>query len=110
MSAGGLNDELQFNYWHDPTPLWSFERLREARYVELVYSDAEEDQDVNPADILNHAVENTEDPLGVPEYIEQPGDKRARGSLQAMYDVLPLTRHVVVLTQPQPRTLVRLRR
>ncbi|KAI0735979.1 hypothetical protein C8Q76DRAFT_766166 [Earliella scabrosa] len=73
-----------FNYWHDPTPLWSFERLREARYVELVYSDAEEDQDVNPADILNHAVENTEDPLSVPEYIEQPGDKRARGSLQAI--------------------------
>ncbi|KAI0762326.1 hypothetical protein C8Q74DRAFT_143012 [Fomes fomentarius] len=73
-----------FNYWHDPTPLWSSDRLRETRYVEVTYNDSEGDCDVYSVDILNHPVENTDDPLTVPEYIESTDDRNARGLLQAI--------------------------
>ena len=75
---------LQFNYWNDPTPLWSFDRLRETRYIDHVYNDHDEDQTVKAGDVLNHPVENTEDPLLVPDFIASPEDEDAEGALYAM--------------------------
>ncbi|KAI0757703.1 hypothetical protein C8Q80DRAFT_1091665 [Daedaleopsis nitida] len=71
-----------FKYWHDSTPLWSFDRLRESRYVDTVYSDGEHDEDVRPGDILNHPIENTDDPLILPEWVESVDDKHAQDSVQ----------------------------
>ncbi|KAI0653783.1 hypothetical protein C8Q70DRAFT_1059002 [Cubamyces menziesii] len=66
-----------FRYWHDPASLWSTERLREAHYVDQPYNDADEDQFVDPEKLLNHPVENTENPLVTPLYIETCEDSFA---------------------------------
>lgn len=59
--------------------------MREKRYIDHVYNENEEDQDVDPADVLNHPVENTDDPLLVPDYVESLDDQMAQGSLHEMY-------------------------
>ena len=74
----------QFNYWHDPTPLWAFDRLRETRYVDHPYNDDEEDPQIDAADILNHPVENTDDPLLIPDFVESLDDQMAQGPLHAV--------------------------
>ncbi|KAI8969692.1 hypothetical protein BD414DRAFT_518441 [Trametes punicea] len=73
-----------FRYWHDSGPLWSTERLREAHYVELPYNDAGEFQDVDPAEILNHPIDNITDPLAAPCYYETLEDRRATGPQKAI--------------------------
>ncbi|KAL7286008.1 hypothetical protein ACG7TL_001125 [Trametes sanguinea] len=74
-----------FRYRHDPTPLWSIERLREAHYPELHYNDAEEDQFVDPHRLLNHPIEESAvNPLASPQYVETWPDRRATGSIKAI--------------------------
>ena len=65
--------------------MWSFDKVREKRYIDHVYNENEEDQDVDPADVLNHPVENTDDPLLVPDYVESLDDQMPQGSLHEMY-------------------------
>ncbi|PIL29997.1 hypothetical protein GSI_07908 [Ganoderma sinense ZZ0214-1] len=73
-----------FNYWHDPSPLWSFDRLRESRYVDHVYSDADEMPNVSPSEVLNHHTDIVEDPLVNPDFIESEEDRMAQGPLHAI--------------------------
>ncbi|OSC97068.1 hypothetical protein PYCCODRAFT_1472108 [Trametes coccinea BRFM310] len=74
-----------FRYRHDPTPLWSIERLRETHYPELHYNDAEEDQFVDPYRLLNHPIEESAvNPLASPQYVETWPDRRATGSIKAI--------------------------
>ncbi|RDX45005.1 hypothetical protein OH76DRAFT_1457767 [Lentinus brumalis] len=73
-----------FNYWHDPTPLWSFDRLRESRYAEVAYNDSEEHLLVDPASILNHPLDIADDPLILFDYVETDDDKEADTSLHAI--------------------------
>ncbi|KAM5542294.1 hypothetical protein V8D89_004167 [Ganoderma adspersum] len=73
-----------FNYWHDPSPLWSYDRLRDSRYVDHVYSDADEEQNVNPSEVLNHPMDNAEEPLVNPDFIESAEDRMAQGPLHAI--------------------------
>ena len=72
--------------------------MREKRYIDHVYNENEEDQDVDPADVLNHPVENTDDPLLVLDYVESPDDQMAQGSLHEMY-VLQLSWRIFRLTR-----------
>ncbi|RPD59323.1 hypothetical protein L226DRAFT_548402 [Lentinus tigrinus ALCF2SS1-7] len=73
-----------FNYWHDSTPLWSFDRLRESRYVDVAYTDSEENPTVDPASILNHPLDIADDPLTLPDYVETDADRGADSSLHAI--------------------------
>ncbi|CDO69805.1 hypothetical protein BN946_scf184803.g3 [Trametes cinnabarina] len=74
-----------FRYRHDPTPLWSTERLREAHYPELHYNDAEEDQFVDPDQLLNHPIEDSiTNPFASPPYLETWHDLHATGALEAI--------------------------
>ncbi|KAI0716121.1 hypothetical protein C8T65DRAFT_707355 [Cerioporus squamosus] len=73
-----------FNYWHDSTPLWSFDRLRESRYAEVVCNDSEEPLSVDPASILNHPLDIADDPLILLDYMETDADKTAESSLHAI--------------------------
>ena len=52
---------LQFKYWHDSSPLWSLDRLRETHYPTSAYNDFEEDPYVDPAVVLNHPLEGFPD-------------------------------------------------
>ncbi|KAI9062327.1 hypothetical protein FKP32DRAFT_1612624 [Trametes sanguinea] len=74
-----------FRYRHDPAPLWSIERLREAHYAELHYNEAEEDQFVDPHRLLNHPIEDSAvNQLASPRYVETWPDLRATGSTKAI--------------------------
>ncbi|KAI1785559.1 hypothetical protein LXA43DRAFT_1115141, partial [Ganoderma leucocontextum] len=73
-----------FNYWHDPSPLWSFDRLRESRYVDHVYSDTDEEPSINLAEILNHPMDNVDDPLVNPDFVESAEDQMAQGPLHSI--------------------------
>ncbi|TBU41129.1 hypothetical protein BD309DRAFT_868889 [Dichomitus squalens] len=73
-----------FNYWHDPSSLWSFDRLREVRYGDPVFTDADEPSRHPPHVILNHPVENMDDPLVSPEFVPSAEDLNAEGPLQTI--------------------------
>ncbi|KAI0353281.1 hypothetical protein OH77DRAFT_1407600 [Trametes cingulata] len=73
-----------FRYWHDPTQLWSIERLREAQYPELTYNDAEEDHSVDAARLLNHPLENPANPLSGTRYVKSSQDLLANEPLRSI--------------------------
>ena len=59
--------------------------MREKRYIDHAYNDKEEEQHIDSADVLNHPVENTDDPLLIPDFVESRDDQMAQGSLYEMY-------------------------
>ncbi|KAI0770883.1 hypothetical protein BD413DRAFT_613421 [Trametes elegans] len=73
-----------FRYWHDPSPLWSTDRLREAHFLEPQYNDAEEDQLIDATQLLNHPVDYTENPLASPQFVPIHEDIRAMEPLKSI--------------------------
>ncbi|KAL1937671.1 hypothetical protein VTO73DRAFT_12946 [Trametes versicolor] len=73
-----------FRYWHDSTPLWSTERLREAHYLEKPYNDADEDAYVDPSRLLNHPAEDTANPIESSQYFETNEDQCAKGAIRSI--------------------------
>ena len=49
-----------------------------------MYSDADEEQNVNPSEVLNHPMDDAEEPLVNPYFIESAEDRMAQGPLHAM--------------------------
>ncbi|PIL29961.1 hypothetical protein GSI_07872 [Ganoderma sinense ZZ0214-1] len=66
-----------FKYWHQEEELWSVKKLKEATFLEVPYDDSVEAQGVDPATLINHPLQSTEELFHAHQFVETETDQQA---------------------------------